>query len=128
MSTLLNIIWLFLGGLVLSFSWIIAGILSFIFIITIPFASGCFQMARATLTPFGKEVVLKRHLGVHPKPISEFFWIVLFGIWLAIGHVISGISLCFTIIGIPLGLQNFKLVKVAFNPYKYSLEEKYNKF
>lgn len=123
MSILLNIIWLFLGGLFLSLSWVIAGILSFIFIITIPFASGCFEMARATLTPFGKDVVLKRHLGVHPRPISGVFWVILFGIWLAIGHILSGISLCLTVIGIPLGLQNFKLVRVAFNPYKYSLVE-----
>lgn len=123
MSTLLNIIWLFLGGLVLSLSWIVAGILSFIFIITIPFASGCFEMAKATLTPFGKDVILKKHLGREPRPISAFLWIILFGIWLAIGHILSGILLCLTIIGIPMGLQNFKLVRVAFNPYKYALVE-----
>lgn len=123
MSTLLNIIWLFLGGLVLSLGWVIAGILSFIFIVTIPFASGCFEMARATLSPFGKDVTLKRHLGSELRPIAAFFWIILFGVWLAIGHIISGVSLCLTIVGIPMGLQNFKLVRVAFNPYKYALVE-----
>lgn len=124
MNTILNIIWLFLGGLVLSFGWIVAGILSFIFVITIPFASGCFEMAKSTLTPFGKEIILKKHLGKKPRPISSFLWIILFGIWLALGHIISGISLCFTVVGIPLGMQNFKLVKIAFNPYKYSLIER----
>ena len=124
MSLLLNIIWLFLGGLVLAFEWLIAGIISFILIITIPFSRGCFEMAGSCLMPFGKEVVLKTDLGEPPRPISAFFWIIFFGIWLAISHIIAGICQCVTIIGIPLGIQNFKLAQVAFNPYKYTLREK----
>ena len=124
MSLILNIIWLFLGGLVLAFEWLIAGVLSIIFIVTIPFASGCFEMAASCIMPFGKEVVEKQHYGAPPRPISAFFWIIFIGIWLAISHIISGIAMCLTIVGIPLGIQNFKLAKVAFNPYKYSLVDK----
>ncbi len=124
MSLILNIIWLFLGGLVLAFEWIIAGIFCIIFIITIPFSRGCFEMAASCIMPFGKEVVLKSELGEKPRPVSAFFWIILFGIWLAISHLVSGILLCCTIIGVPLGIQNFKLMKIALNPYKYALVER----
>ncbi|MGL5057397.1 MAG: YccF domain-containing protein [Fusobacteriaceae bacterium] len=124
MSLILNIIWLFLGGLILAFEWAIAGVLSIIFIVTIPFASGCFEMAMSCLAPFGKEVVEKQNYGFPPRPISAFFWIVFIGIWLAISHIFSGIAMCLTIVGIPLGIQNFKLAKVAFNPYKYSLVDR----
>ncbi|MGL4402491.1 MAG: YccF domain-containing protein [Fusobacteriaceae bacterium] len=124
MSLILNIIWLCMGGLVLALEWLIAGLLSIVFIITFPFASGCFEMASSCLMPFGKEVVEKRLEGEPPRPISAFFWIIFFGIWLAISHIISGIAMCITIIGIPLGIQNFKLAQVAFNPYKYGLRDK----
>lgn len=124
MSLILNILWLCCGGLVLALEWVLAGILSIIFIITIPFASGCFEMAKSCLMPFGKEIVLKENLGSSPRPISAFFWIIFAGIWLALSHIISGIALCCTIIGIPFGIQNFKLIKVAFNPYKYTLVDK----
>ena len=124
MSLLLNIIWLFLGGLVLAFEWFVAGIISTILIVTIPFARGYFEMAASCLTPFGKDVVLKTEYGEPPRPISAFFWIIFLGIWLAISHIIAGILQCITIIGIPVGIQNFKLAKIAFNPYKYTLVDR----
>lgn len=124
MSLILNIIWLCLGGLILALEWFIAGMLSIIFIVTIPFARGCFEMAYSCIMPFGKEVVEKQKYGAPPRPISAFLWIIFIGIWLAISHIISGIAMCLTVVGIPLGIQNFKLAKVAFNPYKYSLVEK----
>ncbi|WP_370521568.1 YccF domain-containing protein [Cetobacterium sp. 8H] len=126
MNLILNILWLALGGLPLAIEWLICGVLSIVFIITIPFTRGCFEMASACLTPFGKEVVEQTGLGQPPRPIAGFFWIIFFGIWLAISHIIVGIAMCLTVIGIPLGLQNFKLAQVAFNPYKYTLREKQN--
>lgn len=121
MSVIMNLLWLFFGGLLLAFEWAVAGLLCILFIITIPFASGCFEMVVSCLAPFGKEVVLKTELGEKARPISAFLWIIFAGIWLAISHILIGIAQCCTIIGIPFGLQNFKLVKVAFNPYKYTL-------
>ena len=82
MNTLLNIIWLLLGGLVLALEWVIAGILCIIFIITIPFARGCFEMATSCLTPFGKKVQLKSNFGRTSKTNSAFLWIIFAGIWL----------------------------------------------
>ena len=121
MNLLLNILWLFFGGLLLSVQWLVAGLLSIILLITIPFSTGCFTMGGACLTPFGKKVVLKEEMGKKPRPISAFFWIILIGLWLAISHLIVGIVACLTFLGIPFGIQHFKLMKVAFNPYKYTL-------
>ena len=123
MSTLLNIIWIFFGGLSLALGWVISGILCIIFIVTIPFSGACFELAGLTLTPFGKVVVERKHLNnaTDPKPIASTLWIIFSGIWLYIGYLISGVIMMCTVIGIPLGLQCFKIAKVSLNPYKYTL-------
>lgn len=122
MNLLLNILWLAFGGLLLSVQWLVAGLLSIILIITIPFSTGCFEMGGACLMPFGRKVVLKETLNDYsPRPISAFFWVILIGLWLAISHLLIGIASCLTFFGIPFGIQHFKLMKVAFNPYKYVL-------
>lgn len=78
MSTLLNIIWIFFGGLGLALGWVISGILCIVFIVTIPFSGACFELAGLTLAPFGKEVVERKHLNnaVVPKPIASTLWII----------------------------------------------------
>ena len=123
MSTLLNIIWIFFGGLGLALGWVISGILCIVFIVTIPFSGACFELAVLTLAPFGKEVVERKHLNnaTVPKPIASTLWIIFSGFWLYIGYLISGILMMCTVIGIPLGLQCFKIAKVSLNPYKYTL-------
>ena len=123
MSTLLNIIWIFFGGLGLALGWVISGILCIIFIVTIPFSGACFELAGLTLAPFGKVVVERKHLNnaTDPKPIASTLWIIFSGIWLYIGYLISGVIMMCTVIGIPLGLQCFKIAKVSLNPYKYTL-------
>ena len=120
MNTLLNIIWLFLGGLVLALEWVIAGILCIIFIITIPLQEDVLRWQLLVYTVWKKGTV-KEQFGEPARPISAFLWIIFAGIWLAISHILIGITQCCTIIGIPFGIQNFKLVQVAFNPYKYTL-------
>ena len=123
MSTLLNIIWIFFGGLGLALGWVISGILCIIFIVTIPFSGACFELAGLTLAPCGKVVVERKHLNnaTDPKPIASTLWIIFSGIWLYIGYLISGVIMMCTVIGIPLGLQCFKIAKVSLNPYKYTL-------
>ena len=123
MSTLLNIIWIFFGGLGLALGWVISGILCIVFIVTIPFSGACFELAGLTLAPFGKVVVERKHLNnaTDPKPIASTLWIIFSGIWLYIGYLISGVIMMCTVIGIPLGLQCFKIAKVSLNPYKYTL-------
>lgn len=123
MNTLLNILWIFFGGLSLAIGWVLSGILCIIFIVTIPFSGACFELAGLTLTPFGKVVVERKHLNsdVKPKPVAGTIWIIFSGIWLYIGYLISGIIMICTVIGIPIGLQCFKIAKVSLNPYKYTL-------
>ena len=73
MSTLLNIIWIFFGGLSLALGWVISGILCIIFIVTIPFSGSCYELAEHTMNPFGKVVVERKHLNnaKDPKHIAS---------------------------------------------------------
>ena len=115
MKTLLNIIWLVLAGFWLALGYVLAGIICCILIITIPFGIASFRMASYALWPFGRTVV-DRHDAGAASLIGNIIWIVVAGIWLAIGHVVTGIALCVTIIGIPLGIANFKLIPVSLMP------------
>ena len=115
MNTLLNIIWLVLSGFWLWLSYMIAGIICCILIVTIPFGIASFRIAQYALWPFGKTVVPKPTAGVF-SVIGNVIWVIVAGIWIAIEHVLSGIALCITIIGIPLGIANFKMVPIALMP------------
>ena len=115
MRLILNLIWLVLAGFWLALLYAIFGILAFILIITIPFGFACFRIAGFALWPFGRRIVIRRTAGA-PSVIGNIVWIVFFGWELALLHVFTGIALCLTIIGIPLGLANFKLVPVSLFP------------
>jgi uncharacterized membrane protein YccF (DUF307 family) len=115
MRTVLNILWLLLSGLWLALGYLLAGVLLCVLIITIPFGIACFRLAAFVLWPFGRAVVRRPEAGA-PSTIANVVWFVLAGLWMAIAHVVLGILLCLTIIGIPLGLGNFKLAAVALAP------------
>jgi uncharacterized membrane protein YccF (DUF307 family) len=115
MRTLLNVIWLILCGWWMALIYAIAGIVCFILIITIPFGIAAFRIADYVLWPFGRTIVARRDAGV-ASVIGNVIWIVLFGLWLALGHLTTGITLCLTIIGIPLGLASFKLIPISLVP------------
>ena len=104
-----------LAGIWMAILYVIAGVFCFILIITIPFGVAAFRIARFALWPFGRTVVKRPGAGV-PSGIGNVLWLVLFGWWLALGHLITGIFLCITIIGIPLGLANFKLIPISLLP------------
>jgi uncharacterized membrane protein YccF (DUF307 family) len=87
----------------------------FILIVTIPFGIASLRIAAFCLWPFGRVIVRRSDAGAG-STIGNVIWIILAGWWLALGHLISGIALCITIIGIPLGLANFKLIPVTFTP------------
>lgn len=108
-----NIIWFLLTGLATAFAWLLLGILWCITIIGIPFGLQAFKMAKLTLWPFGKTV--NTNFGSHP--IANIIWLVLGGLGLAFGYVVSGIVFCITIIGIPFGKQCFKLASLAAVPF-----------
>jgi len=115
MRLLLNIIWLIFGGLVLALAYAIVGVICCITIIGIPFGIASFRIALFTLWPFGKKIQRHPAHGV-ASTIGNIFWVIFFGWWLALGHLFSGVAMCITIIGIPLGLANFKLIPVSLTP------------
>jgi uncharacterized membrane protein YccF (DUF307 family) len=112
---ILNVIWLVLCGWWMAILYLLAGLICFILIITIPFGIASWRIASYVLWPFGRSVVMRRDAGVM-SVIGNIIWIILFGWGLALGHLTSGIALCLTIIGIPLGLANFKLVPISLIP------------
>jgi uncharacterized membrane protein YccF (DUF307 family) len=115
MRTLLNIIWVVLSGFWLFLCYVAAGVLLCIPIITIPWALASFRIAVYALWPFGRTVVSKPTAGVGSF-LGNVIWVILAGIWLAIAHVVTGLALCVTIIGIPFGIANFKMIPISLAP------------
>lgn len=115
MRTLLNLIWLVLAGFWLAVGYVLAGLLMFVLIVTIPFGIAAFRMANYVLWPFGRSVVAKPTAGV-ASGLGNVLWFLLAGWWLALEHLITGVALCLTIIGIPLGIANFKMIYISLVP------------
>ncbi|MEV7554004.1 MULTISPECIES: YccF domain-containing protein [unclassified Amycolatopsis] len=115
MRLILNVIWLVLCGLWMALGYIVAGVICCILIVTIPFGLASFRIAAYALWPFGRTVVDRRDAGA-ASTIGNVIWFLFAGLWLAIGHVLTGVALCVTIIGIPLGVANFKMIPVSLMP------------
>ncbi|AZM54856.1 YccF domain-containing protein [Streptomyces sp. WAC 01529] len=115
MKTILNVIWLVLCGFWMFLAYLLAGVLLCVTIIGIPFGLASFRIGRYALWPFGYTTVDRRDAGA-PSFVGNVLWLVLAGWWLAIGHIVTGFLLCVTIIGIPLGVANFKLIPVSLLP------------
>ncbi|MFG2828783.1 YccF domain-containing protein [Streptomyces sp. NPDC048434] len=115
MKFILNVLWLVLSGLWLAIGYVVAGIICCILIITIPFGIASFRIAGYALWPFGRTTVVRDDSGVG-SAIGNVIWIIFAGWWLALGHIITGIALCVTIIGIPFGIANFKMIPVSLMP------------
>ncbi|HSE54500.1 MAG TPA: YccF domain-containing protein [Nocardioidaceae bacterium] len=115
MRTLGNILWFLLAGLWLAIGYAVAGLVAFILIITIPFGIASFRLAGYVIWPFGRTVVWQREAGLW-SVIGNVLWIVVVGWELAIAHLVAGLLLCVTIIGIPLGVACWKMVPLALLP------------
>ena len=115
MRVLLNLIWLIFGGLILALGYAVAALVMFILIITIPFGIASARIALFCLWPFGRAIVKRPDAGAGSL-VGNVIWFILAGWWLAIGHIVTGVLMCITIIGIPLGLANFKLIPVSVAP------------
>jgi uncharacterized membrane protein YccF (DUF307 family) len=115
MGCLGNIIWLIFGGLVAALVWMLAGLIMCITIIGIPFGIQCFKIASFVLWPFGKEIEAG-NFGIGGLFLN-IIWIIFFGWEITLIHLLIGIVLCVTIIGIPFGIQHFKLAKLGFIPF-----------
>ena len=122
-SSLLNILWVVLGGLVMALGWWLAGLLCAITVIGLPWARSCFVIGKFALWPFGQEAVSRRDLsgrgdlGTGPLGvIGNVLWFVVAGWWLAIGHLSSALACFVSIVGIPFGIQHIKLALIALAP------------
>ena len=115
MRLILNLIWLILCGWWMAILYALAGLICFVLIITIPFGIAAFRISGYVLWPFGRQIQRRPGAGI-AAAIGDIIWIVLIGWWLALGHLVSGIALCLTIIGIPLGLANFKIIPISLLP------------
>ena len=115
MRTILNLIWLVLAGFWLAVAYVLAGLICCILIITIPFGIASFRIANYALWPFGRTMVDKPSAGAG-SVVGNIIWVIVAGWWLALGHLVTGIALCVTIIGIPLGVANFKLIPISLLP------------
>jgi uncharacterized membrane protein YccF (DUF307 family) len=109
-----NILWVILGGIWLAIGWLLAGLLMCITIIGIPLGIQAFKMSKLTLFPFGKEIIYSQKGG---SIILNVLWLLLGGWWLALIHAVWGAIFCITIIGIPFGIQYFKIAKLALMPF-----------
>ncbi|MFJ9414806.1 MULTISPECIES: YccF domain-containing protein [unclassified Streptomyces] len=115
MKLILNLIWLVLSGFWLAIGYVVAGIICCVLIITIPFGIASFRIAGYALWPFGRTTVERRDAGAG-SVVGNVIWIVFAGWWLALGHIVTGIALCVTIIGIPFGIANFKMIPISLLP------------
>lgn len=120
MKTLGNIIWLVFGGIFWSIGTFLAGIIYCITIIGIPVGLQLFKFSKFVLWPFGKNVKEVNVTG--GKTILNIIWLILGGIELAVGYLITGLLLCITIIGIPFGQQYFKMARFVLTPLGYDFE------
>jgi uncharacterized membrane protein YccF (DUF307 family) len=110
-----NVLWFVLAGLWLAIGYVVAGVVAFVLLVTIPFGIASFRLAGYVLWPFGRTVVWKPQAGIWSL-IGNVVWIVVVGWELAVAHVVAGLLLCVTIVGIPLGLAAFKMVPLALIP------------
>ncbi|MDJ0349078.1 YccF domain-containing protein [Cryobacterium sp. PH29-G1] len=115
MKTLLNIIWFVFSGFWLFLGYMLAALIMCVLIVTIPWGIAAARIGVYALWPFGKTVVPTPTAGVGSF-LGNVIWVVLAGWWIALEHLLSGIALCVTIIGIPFGIANFKLIPVALMP------------
>lgn len=109
-----NILWFIFGGCLSALAWAVSGILWCITIIGIPWGLQCFKFASLTLWPFGKEI---EYGGGGVSFLVNLIWLVFSGFWMAIGNAFVGVLWCVTIVGIPFGMQFFKIAKLALMPF-----------
>jgi uncharacterized membrane protein YccF (DUF307 family) len=114
-KTIGNILWFCLAGLWLSIGYAFAAVVMTLLIVTIPFGIASWRLATYVIWPFGRSVVARPGAGA-ASTIGNIVWFVLAGVWIAIEHVIAGVLLCCTIIGIPFGIVSFRLAVLALAP------------
>jgi len=117
MSLFGNIIWLIFGGIFIFCGYVIGGIALCMTIIGIPWGFQCFKLAIYALLPFGSDTRRTDANDSSLNLLMNIIWLIFGGLWVAISHLIWGLLLSITIIGLPFGLQHFKMMRLAFTPF-----------
>ena len=117
MSLLGNLIWLIFGGIIIAIEYFIGSIILMITIIGIPFGIQTLKMAALAIWPFGRDTRVHSRASGCLYILMNIIWLLTGGLWIAATHAIFGLILCITIIGIPFGLQHFKLTAIALSPF-----------
>lgn len=117
MSFLGNLIWFIFGGFLAGIGYMVGGVLLCLTIVGIPFGIQALKIGFATWTPFGEKIILKDSAHSVPNTIFNLIWLVLFGWEIALAHLVHGIILTITIIGLPFAKQHFKLIPLALFPF-----------
>ena len=115
-KTLGNILWFVLAGIWTALGWLLVALVLTILIVTIPMARQCLKLARFSLWPMGRVAVPSSTVPVLSS-VGQVLWVIFAGWWLALEYLVAGVLLCITVIGIPFGLQAFKLAGLAFAPF-----------
>jgi uncharacterized membrane protein YccF (DUF307 family) len=116
-SILGNIVWLIFGGFISGMGYILGGLLTCLTIVGIPFGVQSIKLGAATLTPFGREIMIRENSGGILETIFNILWAILFGWEIAVAHLTSAIFLAITIIGLPFATQHIKLIPLAIFPF-----------
>ncbi len=115
LNVVLNIIWLIFAGIPLGLAYLVAGVICCLLIITIPWGIAAFRIANYVFWPFGRTVVDRPTAGVG-SALGNVVWILVAGIWLTIGHIVSALAMAITIIGIPLAIAELKIIPITLTP------------
>lgn len=124
MNLLLNILWMICGGLAIAVEYFLSSLAMMVTIVGIPFGLQTLKLGILTLLPFGKEVRSSSTSNGCLSFVMNVIWFLIGGFWIFLTHIGFGLLLCITIIGIPFGIQHFKLAKLAFTPFGKEIVEK----
>ncbi|HLN21266.1 MAG TPA: YccF domain-containing protein [Bacteroidales bacterium] len=117
MNLIGNLIWLVFGGIVIAIMYFIGSLVLMITIVGIPFGIQTLKMGALAIWPFGRDTRVHSRASGCLYILMNVIWLLSGGLWIAVSHAVFGLILCITIIGIPFGLQHFKLTAVALNPF-----------
>ncbi len=117
MHLLGNLIWLIFGGIIIAVEYFIGSIILMITIVGIPFGLQTLKMASLAIWPFGRDTRVDVRASGCLYIIMNIIWLLTGGLWIALTHAVFGLLLCITIIGLPFGLQHFKLTAIALSPF-----------
>ena len=112
-----NLVWLLFGGIVICMEYLLSSLVLMCTIVGIPFALQTIKLGILALWPFGSRVVDTGNGGGCLSVVMNLIWICVGGLGIVFSHLFFGLLLCITVVGIPFGMQHFKLSALALTPF-----------